>query len=85
MLDDDGGRLIELERDARGRVEIEEVGVRELFSLQDDGPAEAGRHSGIRVPRGLLMRVFAVPQIADLLERQVNGLCQTGAYVTMRA
>ena len=46
MLDDHGRRLVELEHDARGGVEIEQVRVRQLLALQDRRraePAGAGR------------------------------------------
>ena len=41
VLDHRGGRLVELEHDARGGVEIEQVGVRQLLALQHLRVAEA--------------------------------------------
>ena len=43
VLDDHRGRLVELEHDARGRIEIEQIGVRQLLALKHVGGAEAGR------------------------------------------
>ena len=43
VLDDGGGRLGELEHDARGRVEVEQVGERQLLALQDVHRAKARR------------------------------------------
>ena len=43
VLDHRGGRLFELEDDARGRVEVEEIGEGELLALQDGGSAESFR------------------------------------------
>ena len=43
VLDDHRGRLVELERDARGRVEIEQVRERQLLALMHDGAAEPAR------------------------------------------
>ena len=45
------GRLGELEHDARGRVEIEEVGVRELLALQDGRGAERAARPARRTRR----------------------------------
>ena len=74
MLDDGGGRLVELEDDAGGGVEVEEVGVRKLLALDDGGRLAKARRddrsNSTRIPRRPLVRVLAVPQVADLLERQ---------------
>ena len=84
VLDHGGRRLVELEHDARGRVEIEQVRVRQLLALQDRRGAEAGGGSRIQaragshiqrpVPRRALMRVLAVSQIPNLLERQIEAI-----------
>ena len=65
------GRLGEFERDARSRIEVEQVRVGQLLALMDRHGA--ARASGSADPRGRLMRVLAVAQIADLVERQCDG------------
>ena len=69
VLDHARRRLVELEHDARGGVEIEEIGERQLFALQDRRRAERGRRIE-GVPRGRLMRVLAVAEIAELRARR---------------
>ena len=78
VLDHGGRRLVEFEHDARGRIEIEQVRVRQLLALQDGRVAEAAQRSAVRaphqpVPGRALMRVLAVSQIANLLERARRG------------
>jgi hypothetical protein len=68
VLDDRRGRLTELEDDARGGIEIEQVREGQLLALQDLHGTEA--FAAVGVPRGLLMRVLAVAEIAHL--RQVE-------------
>ena len=74
VLDHHGRRLVELERDARGSVEVEQVGVRQFLALQDGGRTEArGRRLGTgAVPGGLLVRILAVAEVAQLLKRQAD-------------
>ena len=64
MLDDRDGRLGERIREADGRVEIEQVVVRQLFSLQlFEGP-RARRN----VEAGGLVRILAVAEVLELVE-----------------
>ena len=83
MLDDRRRRLVELEHDARGGVEIEQVRVRELLALQHCAsprpPADSSAYQ-----RRLLMRVLAVAQIAHLaqVERAAHGGQQTALAPT---
>ncbi len=80
VLDDRGRRLAELEHNARGGVEIKQVRVRELLALEHLRIAQT-RCRLLRVPRRLLMRVLAVPEIAKLAEAKCqssrgNVLCR---------
>ncbi len=67
MLDHGRCRLLELEDDTRGRVEIEQIGVRELLALEHADRAET-TFTGLAVPPGHLMRVFAVAQDTHAIE-----------------
>ena len=72
-----------------GGVEIEEVGERELFALQDVGcterPGWSQRTRLRNVPRRALMRIFAVAEIADLVERDIERVGQRRQRQTDRA
>ena len=77
VLDHDSRRLGELERNARGGVEIQQVRERQFLPLMDLGRGETmtgrirprrWRLAGGGVPGGRLMRILAVAQIAPLDE-----------------
>ena len=63
VLDHHRGRLVELQRDARGRVQIEQIRERQFLALMHDGAAKPA--GVLAIPRAGLMRILAVPQIAD--------------------
>ena len=65
VLDHRGGRLAELEHDARGRVEVQQVGVRQFLALQEHRGAEGGRRL-FGVPCRRLVRILSVAQVTDL-------------------
>ena len=71
VLDDRRRRLVELERDAGGGVEVEQVGVGQLLALLDLDGAEPLRRLEA-VPRRRLVRVLAVAQHAPLRQRQAH-------------
>ena len=63
VLDDDGGRLVELADDRQRAVEIQQIVVRKLFAVKlvrRDEIRSAARRAGIQGPA--LVRVFAVAQ-----------------------
>jgi len=77
VLDNGRRGFVELEHDAGGRVEIEEIRVRQLLALQHFRRAER-RPRIFAIPGGFLMRVLAVPEITKLPQRQVQRLrCQS--------
>ena len=66
MLDHRGGRLVELEHDAGRGIEVEQVGERQLFALQNRRRTQArGRIE--RIPGGGLMRVLSIAKVAQLV------------------
>jgi hypothetical protein len=72
VLDDDSRRFVELQRDSRRRVEIQQIRVRQFLALKNLGTAQSRRTEGrpggrVPVPCRLLMRVLAVAEIADFL------------------
>src|SRR5206468_2392770 len=77
-------RLVELEGDPRRGVEVEEVRIRELLALKDRGLAKPSRTgtagAAPDVPSGLLMRVLAVPEVANLSERDLDGVVAGGRF-----
>ena len=75
VLDHHRGGLVEFQHESRGRVQIEQVGVGQFLALQDRRLAQAGggRLDGPAIPRRLLMRVLAVAEVADLVERKFQA------------
>ena len=65
VLDDGRRRLVELEHDARRRVEVEQVRERQLLALQDRRPRRSPCAGSTRVPGRRLVRVLAVAQVAE--------------------
>jgi hypothetical protein len=70
------GGLVELEGDADGGIEVEQVGVRQFLALKNLRGAEPGglgepapAHD---VPRGFLVGVLAVAQIAHRQQRELQ-------------
>src|SRR5207247_3075114 len=92
VLDDDGSRLREFERDPRSRIEVEEVRVRKLLALKDRRlakPAATGSATGTAkavpyVPRSFLMQILAVPEVADFHERDLDGVAAGHRFVGHR-
>ena len=79
MLDHSGRRLVELEHEACGRIEIEQVRVRELFALKHRGGAEPARRI-LRIPRRGLVGILAVAEITDFRQpRRQNGRRSVGS------
>ena len=69
MLDDRRRRALELATRRRRRLEVEQIVVRELAAAELLGRHEArARTLGVRVDRGLLVRVLPVAQIGRLAE-----------------
>ena len=79
MLNNDGGGLFELEDDAGGRVKVEEVGERQFLALENLRVAQTGR--GPAIPGRFLVRVFTVPQVADLFEPEVEPVAEVRAIL----
>ena len=70
----------EFEDDAQSSVEIEQVGKRQLFALEDFGRTQCSRRSRRTVSRSVpgraLMRIFTVPEIADFVQREIQHVRQ---------
>ncbi len=62
----------------RGRVQVEQVRVGQILALEDRRVAEPTRAAGSNraIPRRLLMRILAVPQVANLLERRIQTMVE---------
>src|SRR6185369_2587131 len=73
VLDNGRRGFVELEHDARRRVEVEEIRVRQLFPL-NHLRCPAGRLRIFTIPGGFLMRILAVPKITKLPQRQIKGV-----------
>jgi hypothetical protein len=69
VLDHDRRRLAELEDDTCGRIEVEQVGVRQFLALEHVGGSEPGRRL-FRVPRRHLVRVLSVAQVTHLAQAE---------------
>ncbi len=70
MLDDRGGGLIELLDQLPGRVQIHQVVVGKLLALELLGAGDSA--AAVRIQRGLLMRILAVPQIQSARRANVQ-------------
>ena len=67
VLDDDGGGLVELQHDARGSVEIQQIRERQLLALAAPS-RRPGRRGGRRAYHAAaLVRVLAVAQVPQLV------------------
>jgi hypothetical protein len=67
-FDDHGHRFVELERNPRGRVEVQQIRKGQLFALPHDRGTK--RTIALAIPGARLMRVLAVAEIANLRERR---------------
>ena len=75
VLDERRRGLVELQDDSQRRIEVQQIGIRELFSLQQLGAAKADLRL-VGIPGGRLVRVLAVAKVASLpqTERDRRGI-----------
>ena len=75
VLDDDGGRAVEVARERDGGVEVEQVVEGELLALEHlEADDRVRRRVGLPVERRALVRVLAVAQRAHALEGEHEAL-----------
>src|SRR2546428_10512470 len=72
VLDHDRRGSLELRREAQGRIEVDQVVVRQLLSLELLRGRRRGERERLAVQGRLLIRILPVPEIRDLVVREAQ-------------